>query len=289
MTAHRRRDRSSAPRYPAWLTLPLLGYDALFFLAPLAILVVYSLAQTVGFGQVSYALSGANFRQLWDALYLEIFRTTLEMATIGTLLTLLVGYPMAYWMARCLTGGKSLALILVIIPFLTSFLIRTYAWFIILDPQGYLVRAVHAVGLGGWRPLYTTQAVGIGLVYNYLPLLILPVYVSLERMDWSLVDAAVDLGSTPLRAFREITLPLTLPGLVTGVLLVFIPMTGEYVIPSLLGGGKREFVGNAVGDQFLVAQNWPFGSAMAIALIAVLAVFLIVYLAFATREEQFGA
>jgi spermidine/putrescine transport system permease protein len=283
------RKRSFAPRYPARLTLPVLVYDAVFFLGPLAILVVFSLSETVGFGQVSYALSGGNFRQLWDSLYLDIFKTTLEMAAIGTVLTLLVGYPMAYWMARCLTKGKSLALLLVIIPFLTSFLIRTYAWFIILDPQGYLVRGVHDLGFGGWRPLYSTQAIGIGLVYGYMPLLILPVYASLERMDWSLVDAALDLGASPYRAFRQVTLPLSLPGLVTGVLLVFIPMTGEYVIPSLLGGGKREFVGNAVGDQFLVAQNWPFGAAMAIGLMITLSIFLIVYLTFATREEQFGA
>jgi spermidine/putrescine transport system permease protein len=271
------------------LTLPVLLYDAIFFLGPLTILIVFSLAETVGFGQVSYAFSGGNFRQLWSSLYVGIFKTTIEMATIGTLLTLLVGYPMAYWLARCVRGAKSLALMLVIVPFLTSFLIRTYAWFIILDPQGFLVSWVHHLGFNGWRPLYSTQAVGIGLVYNYLPLLILPVYASLERMDWSLVDGALDLGASPLKAFRDITLPLSLPGLVTGALLVFIPMTGEYVIPSLLGGGKREFVGNAVGDQFLVAQNWPFGAAMAIALMLLLGVFLIVYLAFATREEQFGA
>ena len=130
----------------------MLAYDALFFLAPLAILVVFSLANTVGFGQVSYAFSAVNFRQLWDPLYLDIFKTTLTMAAIGTALTLLVGYPMAYWMARCLDGGKSLALILVIVPFLTSFLIRTYAWFIILDPQGFLVHFVHDLGFTGWRP-----------------------------------------------------------------------------------------------------------------------------------------
>jgi spermidine/putrescine transport system permease protein len=284
-----RRARSFTPRYPPRLTLPVLLYDSIFFLGPLTILIVFSLAETVGFGQVSYAFSGGNFRQLWSSLYFGIFRTTIEMAAIGTLLTLLVGYPMAYWLARCVRDAKSLALMLVIVPFLTSFLIRTYAWFIILDPQGFLVSWVHDLGFSGWRPLYSTQAIGIGLVYNYLPLLILPVYASLERMDWSLVDGALDLGATPLKAFREITLPLSLPGLVTGALLVFIPMTGEYVIPSLLGGGKREFVGNAVGDQFLVAQNWPFGAAMAIALMLVLSVFLIVYLAFATREEQFGA
>ena len=224
-----------------------------------------------------------------DSLYLDIFKTTLEMAAIGTVLTLLVGYPMAYWMARCLTKGKSLALLLVIIPFLTSFLIRTSPGSSSSTRRGTSCAACTTWASGGWRPLYSTQAIGIGLVYGYMPLLILPVYASLERMDWSLVDAALDLGASPYRAFRQVTLPLSLPGLVTGVLLVFIPMTGEYVIPSLLGGGKRELVGNAVGDQFLVAQNWPFGAAMAIGLMITLSIFLIVYLAFATREEQFGA
>ena len=127
----------------------MLVYDAIFFLGPLAILIVFSLAQTVGFGQVSYALSGGNFRQLWDSLYFGIFKTTIEMATIGTVLTLLVGYPMAYWLARCVSNAKSLALMLVIVPFLTSFLIRTYAWFIILDPQGFLVGWVHDLGYSG--------------------------------------------------------------------------------------------------------------------------------------------
>ena len=141
----------------------------------------------------------------------------------------------------------------------------------------------------GINVLYTKYAVGVGLVYNYLPLFILPVFASLERMDWTLIEAATDLGARPFTAFREITLRLTLPGVVTGALLVFIPMTGEYIIPNILGGGKYEFVGNIIGDMFNQAQDQPFGSALSIALMAALSVFVIVYILFATKEEQFGA
>ena len=186
-------------------------------------------------------------------------------------------------MARYLSTYKMLALLLIVVPFWTSFLIRTYALKIILDPHGYLARDL------GINILYTKYAVGVGLVYNYLPLFILPVFASLERMDWTLIEAATDLGARPFTAFREITLRLTLPGVVTGALLVFIPMTGEYIIPNILGGGNYEFVGNVIGDQFNQAQNQPFGSALSIGLMAALSVFVIVYILFATKEEQFGA
>jgi spermidine/putrescine transport system permease protein len=186
-------------------------------------------------------------------------------------------------MARYLSTYKMLALLLIIVPFWTSFLIRTYALKIILDPHGYLARDL------GVNVLYTKYAVGIGLVYNYLPLFILPVFASLERMDWTLIEAATDLGARPVTAFKDITLRLTLPGVVTGGLLVFIPMCGEYIIPDILGGGKYEFVGNIIGDTFGSAQNWPFGSALSIALMGALSVFVVIYIMFATREEQFGA
>ena len=171
-----------------------------------------------------------------------------------------------------------LALLLLVVPFWTSFLIRTYALKIILDPNGYLAKDL------GFNALYTWKAVGIGLVYNYLPLFILPVFASLERMDWTLVEAATDLGAKPFKAFREVTLRLTLPGVVTGALLVFIPMSGEYIIPNILGGGNFEFVGNAIGDTFQLAQNWPFGSALSISLMAALSVFVVVYILFATQR-----
>ncbi len=204
------------------------------------------------------------------------------MASVGSLLTIAVGYPLAYWMARYLTTYKMLALLIAVVPFWTSFLIRTYALKIILDPNGYLAKDF------GINILYTKYAVGVGLVYNYLPLFILPVFASLERMDWTLIEAATDLGARPFTAFREITLRLTLPGVVTGALLVFIPMTGEYIIPNILSGGNYEFVGNVIGDQFNQAQNQPFGSALSIALMAALSVFVIVYILFARKEERFG-
>ena len=282
-TGERRRRRSFSPRYPAWLTSPSLFYYAIFFLGPLAILVAFSLATQTGFDSISYGFDTSQYHLVFDPLYLKIFYRTLVMAATGSLLTILVGYPIAYWMARYLTTYKLLALLLILVPFWTSFLIRTYALKIILDPHGYLARDL------GINILYTKYAVAVGLVYNYLPLFILPVFASLERMDWTLIEAATDLGARPFTAFREITLRLTLPGVVTGALLVFIPMTGEYIIPNILGGGNYEFVGNLIGDQFNQAQNQPFGSALSIGLMAALSVFVIAYILVATKEERFGA
>ena len=278
-----KRRRGFAPRYPAWLTLPSLLYYAIFFLGPMAILAVFSVSIQSGFGSVTYSFSGSQFSQVNDSLYITVFERTLLMAATGSLLTIVVGYPLAYWMARYLTTYKMLALLIIIVPFWTSFLIRTYALKIILDPHGYLAQDF------GIDILYTKYAVGIGLVYNYLPLFILPVFASLERMDWTLIEAATDLGGRPFTAFKDITLRLTLPGVVTGALLVFIPMCGEFIIPDILGGGKYEFVGNIIGDTFGTAQNWPFGSALSIALMGALSVFVVIYIMFATREEQFGA
>jgi len=277
-----RRRRSFRPRYPSWLTAPSFVYYALFFLGPMAILVAFALATQLGFGSLKYGFDISQFRQVAGSLYVTIFVRTLVMASVGSLLTIAVGYPLAYWMARYLTTYKMLALLLLIVPFWTSFLIRTYALKIILDPKGYLARDL------GINILYTKYAVAVGLVYNYLPLFILPVFASLERMDWSLIEAATDLGARPFTAFRQITLRLTLPGVVTGALLVFIPMTGEFIIPDILSGGNYEFVGNVIGDQFQQAQNQPFGSALAIGLMAVLSVFVIVYILFARKEERFG-
>jgi spermidine/putrescine transport system permease protein len=281
-TPVRRRKRSFRPRYPAWLTTPSFLYYAIFFLGPMAILVAFSLATQRGFGGLSYGFDLTQYRLIGNSLYVTIFVRTLVMASIGTVLTIAVGYPLAYWMARYLTTYKMLALLLVVVPFWTSFLIRTYALKIILDPNGYLARDL------GINILYTRYAVAVGLVYNYLPLFILPVFASLERMDWTLIEAATDLGARPFAAFREITLRLTLPGVLTGALLVFIPMTGEYIIPNILSGGNYELVGNVIGDQFNQAQNQPFGSALSITLMAALSVFVIVYIVFARKEERFG-
>jgi len=278
-----RRRRSFHPRYPAWLTSPSLLYYGVFFLGPMAILVAFSLATQQGFGSLAFGFNTSQYSQVLNPLYVTIFERTLVMASIGTVLTIAVGYPVAYWIARYLSTYKMLALLIIVVPFWTSFLIRTYALKIILDPNGYLARDL------GINIMYTKYAVAVGLVYNYLPLFILPVFASLERMDWTLIEASTDLGARPFTAFRQITLRLTLPGVVTGALLVFIPMTGEYIIPNILSGGNYELVGNVIGDQFNQAQNQPFGSALSIALMLALSVFVVVYIMFATKEEQFGA
>jgi spermidine/putrescine transport system permease protein len=262
-------------RYSPLLALPLLVFYVLIFLGPLSLLIVFSFGKQVGFGTVRVGFFLDNFHQLLTPLYEGIYLRTLVMATLGTLLTVLVGYPVAYWMARFLEGsGRTLALVLVIFPFWTSFLMRTYAWKIIL-------------GWTGW--LYTPKAIGVGLVYDYLPLLVLPTYAALERMDWTLVAAARDLGASPWGAFRQITLRVTAPGLLTGILLVFIPMAGEYAIPAILGGGTIALAGNVIGDQFLSASNWPFGSAAALGLVVLLLGAVALYLKLAPQEQQFGA
>jgi spermidine/putrescine transport system permease protein len=278
-----RRRRSFSPRYPGWLTSGSLLYYAIFFLGPLGILVAFSLATQTGFDSITYGFDTSQYHLVVDPLYLKIFYRTLLMAAGGSLLTVVVGYPIAYWMARYLSTYKLLALLLILVPFWTSFLIRTYALKIILDPHGYLATNL------GIDIMFTKWAVALGLVYNYLPLFVIPVFASLERMDWTLVEAATDLGAKPLNAFRQITLRLTLPGVVTGGLLVFIPMCGEYIIPNILGGGNYEFVGNVIGDQFASAQNQPFGSAMSISLMIALSGFVALYIVFATKEERFGA
>jgi spermidine/putrescine transport system permease protein len=278
-----RRRRSFKPRYPAWLTGPSLLYYAVFFLAPMGILAAFSVAKQVGFNQISFGFDTSQYSAITSSLYVSIFERTLLMASVASVITILVGYPLAYWMARYLRTYKMLILLLIVLPFWTSFLIRTYALKIILDSHGYLARDL------GINIMYTKWAVLVGLVYNYLPLFILPAFASLERMDWTLIEAAADLGATPWKAFREITLRLTLPGVITGALLVFIPMTGEYIIPNILGGGTYEFVGNVIGDTFNSAQDEPLGSALAMGLMAALAVFVAIYIMFASKEEQFGA
>jgi spermidine/putrescine transport system permease protein len=268
--------REGGPRYPAWLALPAAGWYAVFFLAPLGILTLFSFSEKVGFAGVAYNLNLQNYKDLIDPLYGRVFVRTLELAGIGTVLTLLVGFPLAYYLARW-ARHKTLLLLLIIVPFWTSMLIRTYAWLILLDP-GFLG---HDFNL-----LFTPKAVYIGVVYTYLPLMVLPVYAALERMDWSLVEAAQDLGDSAWQAFRRITLPLAAPGVVAGSLLVFIPMLGEYINPVILGGDKTVYIGNLIGQEFLDSRDWPFGAAMAMAVIAVMTVVVLFYLRLVTRSER---
>ena len=276
-----RRQRAGGPRYPAWLALPALGWYAAFFLVPLGFIAAYSFQELAGFSDITWAWNLENYKYLWDPLYGEVFLRTLGLAFFGTAATLAIGFPFAYWLARY-APHKTLLLLLVIVPFWTSFLIRTYAWLIILDPEFPVFRWLDV------NLLYSTEAIYIGVVYNYLPLMVLPLYAALERIDWSLVDAAQDLGDPPLRAFRRITLPLAVPGIVAGCLLVFIPLTGEYLIPVILGGNKTIYTGQLIAQQFNEARDWPFGSAIAMLVIGAMTVVLLLFSRLAARQEAHG-
>jgi len=280
---------AGGPRYPAWLALPAAAWYALFFIGPLAIMAVFSVAERSGYTEVVYTFSLENFRYLWDPLYGDVFLRTLGLALFGTAATLLVGFPFAYYLARY-ARWKTLLLLLVIVPFWTSFLIRTYSWLIILSPDFFVFRALRDLGITSedFSLLYTREAIYIGVVYNYLPLMVLPLYAALERMDWALVEAAEDLGDTPFRAFRRVTLPLVLPGIVAGCLLVFIPLTGEYLIPVILGGDLTVYAGNLIAQQFLTARDWPFGAAIAMVVIGAMTAAILVFARLASREEAYG-
>ena len=293
--AHNRsRAGSGGPRYPGWLALPAVSWYVLFFLVPLGFIAVTSFGEVVGFSDVAYTWSLDNYRYLWDdivgeiGLYRTIFLNTLKLSIVGTLSTLVIGFPLAYYIARY-ARHKTLLLLLVIVPFWTSFLIRAYAWLIVLDPEFPLYRAL---GLADFVErqgiLFSEKAIYIGVAYNYLPLMVLPLYAALERMDWSLVEAAQDLGDSPVRAFRRITLPLALPGILAGSLLVFIPLTGEYIIPVLLGGSKTFYAGNLIAQQFLESRDWPLGSAIAMVVIGALTIALLIYARALGKQEQYG-
>ena len=287
----RRRSGTAAggPRYPGWLAIPAVAWYLLFFVGPLAILAVFSVSERIGFSTVVYTFQLDNFRDLWDPLYGRVFWRTFKLAFFGTLATLVVGFPLAYYLARY-AKHKTLLLLLIVVPFWTSFLIRTYSWLIILDRDFPLFRALRAVGLASddLQILYTERAVYIGVVYNYLPLMVLPLYASLERMDWSLVDAAQDLGDNAVQAFRRVTLPLVMPGVLAGSLLTFIPMTGEYLVPVILGGDLTVYAGNLIGSQFVTSRDWPFGAAIAMVVVGAMTVAVLLYTRVARREEQFG-
>jgi spermidine/putrescine transport system permease protein len=275
--------------YPLLLAFPSLAFYGAFFLVPLSFLVLFAVSTPLGFGEVQYGFDTQNFQAAVEGIYIEVFGRTLRFAAIGTVLTILVGYPLAYWIARYAPPQRrNLFLALVIVPFWTSFLIRTYSFLIVLSPDFFLSDWLQTLGLtnGPLDVLYTNTAVQIGLVYNYLPLFVLPLYAALERMDWRLVDAATDLGASQWTAFRQITLRLTAPGLITGALLVFIPMMGEYIIPIILGGGRSDLIGNIIGRSFIESQDYSFGAALAMTVMAALSFFLVLYLYLSMRAEE---
>jgi spermidine/putrescine transport system permease protein len=264
----------------ALLLAPATLWLLAFLVLPMVVVLVFSFGERAPAGGYQAGFTFANYLNL--PARFTAFKNTLVLAPIGTALCLLLAYPLAYYLAVKVRRAQLFLLILVILPFWTSFLLRIYAWINILSNRG-LPSWLEAVGIDGVRLINTPAAVLIGIVYGYLPLMVFPIYVSLERLDKRLLEASDDLGASPLRTFVQVTLPLSLPGIVTGCMLVFILIMGEYLIPQLLGGGKVFFTGNALVDLFLQSRNWAFGSAVAVALVVVMLLAVGIAMRFARR------
>jgi spermidine/putrescine transport system permease protein len=259
----------------AWFLLPVRLTIALLFLAPLGIIVAYSLLSRGDYGGVEHPWTIESYLRLFDPLYGTILLRSCVLAGITTVLCAILGFPLALFISRS-GRWKNLWLQLVILPFWTSFLVRTYAWLFLLRETGLINTLLMKAGLihAPLALLYNDGAVLLGLVYVYLPFMVLPLYGTLERMDPALLEAAADLGMRPMRAIFRIVLPLSMPGMVAGGILVFIPCLGAYLTPDLLGGGKTVMAGNLIQNQFTTARDWPFGSAVSLVLMAISTVLL---------------
>jgi len=275
--AEAKRERSERRR-GFLLALPSFAYMVLFFAVPLVIVLVYSFATRTSTG--STALSDWNldaYRKLGEPIVRNVVVRSVILALVTTVICLVVAYPFAWFCAHQRPTIRNLLLIAVMIPFWTNFLVRNYAWRILLSNGGPISSFTEAIGLGETNILFTKTAVVIGLVYAYLPFMILPLYASIDRLDRRLVEAGRDLYGSGSQTFRRIVLPLTMPGVIAGSILVFVPSMGAYVTPELLGGGKETLLGSYIVTQFLTARNWPVGASMSFVLMAVMLVSTIIY------------
>jgi spermidine/putrescine transport system permease protein len=273
---------SSTPVRSRVVTALLVAPAGLFFffllILPLVVVIIYSFGARAAAGGYAPAFTLENYANL--PARGQAFINTLTLAPFGTLLTALFAYPLAYFLAvKANERARTLLLALVIVPFWTSQLLRYYAWIMILGSRG-IPNWLSLIGLADVRIINTPWAVLIGAVYGFLPLMVLPIYVSLEKLDKRLLEASADLGAGAGRTFWQVTLPLSLPGVATGSMLVFILLMGEYILPQLLGGGKVFFIGNALVDLFLQSRNWPFGAAVSTALVVIMFVTIAFYMRF---------
>ncbi len=251
----------------------------IFFLSPLLLVFLISFTTRGTYGGFEWTLTIGNYLNLVDPLYLRVYVRSFLLASATTIVCLVFGFPLAYYMARMSARRQALWLLLVMIPFWTNFLIRTYAWIFILRTEGLMNSVLIRAGVIG-EPieiLYTELAVLIGLVYGYLPFMVLPLYAALERLDPAFVEAAADLYAGRWSRFWHVILPVSKPGVIAGCVLVFIPSLGAFITPDLLGGAKTMMVGNLIQHEYLVVRDWPFGSAVSFVLMAVVLVGVMAY------------
>jgi len=283
-----------APARPSRERLLLLagpiGWISVFLVLPCLLVVLYSFFERGTYGGIEWNFTLDNYRRAADPLYFDILLTSLRIAALVTAIAVVLGYPTAYLIATAPARWQKLLLVLAVLPFWTNYLVRSYAWIVILNREGMINGLLRRLGLIE-QPLpllYNEFAIAVGLVYAYLPFMILPLYAAIDRLGPDLVEASTDLGAGGWRTFRRVTLPLTLPGIAAGSIFVFVYSMGNFITPDLLGGGRTVMVGNLVYDQFLSARDWPFGSALAFILMGIMMALLSLQAFLINRARRIG-
>ena len=274
-------------RLTAILLLPATLWLVLLLVVPCLLLLVYSFMERGAYGGIEYVFTLENYERAFDPLYLEILLGSAKIAGLATLFAVLLGYPAAYAIARAPKNRQGIYLFLVMLPFWSNYLIRTYAWIVLLNNQGLAATVFESIGLPRdlLNILYTESAVILGLVYNYIPFVILAIFASLSRINNELWEASTDLGGSGFTTFRRIILPLSVPGVAAGSVFVFVLSIGNFITADLLGGKQVLMVGNLIYSQYLTARDWPFGSALAFFLIGIMLVLLFIHAMVARRAQ----
>lgn len=260
---------------------PYVVWSAIFIVIPLLLIVFFSFTSKV---DGRFVFSFENFQRLFEPIYFTVFIRSIWLAILSTVLCLILGYPIAYMISKLPIKRRNILILLFILPMWMNFLLRTYAWMAILGRDGLINTLLGYIGIGPIKMLYTDGAILLGMVYNFLPFMVIPIYTVLIKIDKNLVNAAYDLGANKAQAFRKIILPLSIPGIISGITMVFMPAVSNFVIPSLLGGGKYMLVGNLIEQQFTTIGNWNFGSALSIFMM----ILILISMAFMSKYEKNG-
>ena len=264
-------------------------WSLVFIVFPLFLILVYAFNSSSGMSLEGYGITFDNFRRVFEPLYIKIFFVSILLAIASTVLCVLIGYPVAYFISRMKDKWRNSLMLLFVVPMWMNFLLRTYAWLTLLGNNGLINKFLGLFGIAPLNLMYNMSAIMLGMVYNFLPFMVLPIYSTLVKMDNSLIEAARDLGATNSQIFKKVILPLSLPGVYTGITMVFIPAISTFVIPDLLGGNRFYLIGNLIEKQFTFTGDWAFGSAISIVLIVIMFILLILQNLFEKKEVTGGA
>lgn len=264
-------------------------WSLVFIVFPLFLILVYAFNSSSGMSLEGYGITFDNFRRVFEPLYIKIFFVSILLAIASTVLCIIIGYPVAYFISRMKDKWRNSLMLLFVVPMWMNFLLRTYAWLTLLGNNGLINKFLGLFGIAPLNLMYNMSAIMLGMVYNFLPFMVLPIYSTLVKMDKSLIEAARDLGATNSQIFKKVILPLSLPGVYTGITMVFIPAISTFVIPDLLGGNRFYLIGNLIEKQFTFTGDWAFGSAISIVLIVIMFILLILQNLFQKKEVTGGA